>query len=85
MSGDPMPGVRGQCPACGRHSLFLAAGGYVTCGNGTCVDPTFVADLLEPQGTVSPGPYERDRIMIERIVNLQKHRHFTVGRDGSTR
>lgn len=33
------PKVEGKCPACGRDSLFLASGGFVTCSIIGCMDP----------------------------------------------
>ena len=41
-----MPAVRGRCPHCGRESLFLATGGYVTCAALDCHKPTAASDLL---------------------------------------
>lgn len=41
------PKVQGNCPACSFGSLFLASGGYVTCANLACLDPTAVSDQLE--------------------------------------
>lgn len=31
-----MPAVRGQCPACGMKSLFLAVGNHITCASLEC-------------------------------------------------
>ena len=42
-----MPAVSGRCPSCRSSSLFLAVGGWVTCANIQCPDPTAVADLLD--------------------------------------
>ena len=33
------PVVTGHCPACGRSSLFLGDGGYVTCAQADCPQP----------------------------------------------
>lgn len=33
------PRVQGMCPTCGSSSLFLGAGGYVTCSWIQCSDP----------------------------------------------
>ena len=41
-----MPVVKGKCPACGMASLFLAAGGYVTCASLSCKDPCAAGELL---------------------------------------
>lgn len=38
--------VQGQCPACGRESLFLGDGGYVTCAILECPQPEAASDLL---------------------------------------
>lgn len=40
------PQVQGKCPACHGQSLFLGAGGYVTCSYLSCPNPTAVNDLL---------------------------------------
>ncbi len=40
------PKVTGKCPACGCAALFLAVGGYVTCANIPCPNPTSVAESL---------------------------------------
>lgn len=42
-----MESVQGQCPACGWKGLFLGEGGYVTCSQSNCTDPTLAADLLD--------------------------------------
>jgi len=39
--------VQGKCPACGRSSLLLGSGGYVTCGRLECSNPTAATDALE--------------------------------------
>jgi hypothetical protein len=46
------PLVRGRCPACRLSSLFLGAGGYVTCSSLTCPDPGAASDML----TEEPNP-----------------------------
>jgi hypothetical protein len=49
MTEDPYPGrpkVQGHCPACGRSSLFLGAGGRVTCAILTCPRPSAVDEIL---------------------------------------
>ena len=43
---DKFPKVEGTCPACGRDSLFLASGGYVTCSIIGCTDPGKASDVL---------------------------------------
>jgi ribosomal protein S27AE len=40
------PDVQGRCPNCGSSSLFLGAGGYVTCSWIECTDPVAPTDLL---------------------------------------
>lgn len=45
MRGTPV--VRGRCPACGVASLGLGSGGYVTCANLSCSDPSAASDLLD--------------------------------------
>jgi hypothetical protein len=41
-----LPHVAGRCPACGRASLFLGAGGYVTCAKADCPEPDAASGLL---------------------------------------
>ncbi|WP_109000813.1 hypothetical protein [Streptomyces rishiriensis] len=43
-----LPLVKGRCPACGRASLFLGNGGYVTCSVIECAEPDAASTLLEP-------------------------------------
>lgn len=50
---DAFPGVQGRCPACHGASLFLGAGGHVTCSRLDCPDPCKADDLLH-RG--KPGP-----------------------------
>lgn len=33
--------IKTKCPACGWKSLFIGAGGYLTCGNLDCSEPVF--------------------------------------------
>ncbi|MFF8412874.1 DUF6085 family protein [Streptomyces omiyaensis] len=40
------PTVQGQCPACRGTSLFLGAGGHVTCARIDCPNPTAADDFL---------------------------------------
>lgn len=40
------PKVQGRCPACGRDSLFLGSGGYVTCSIIGCSKPDAATDVL---------------------------------------
>jgi hypothetical protein len=42
-----LPLVQGQCPACGRASLFLGSGGYVTCSVAKCPEPDAASTVLE--------------------------------------
>lgn len=42
----PYPKVQGVCPACKSHSLFLGAGGYVTCAVLSCDEPCAATDIL---------------------------------------
>ncbi|MFJ8348176.1 hypothetical protein ACIQ9J_17715 [Streptomyces sp. NPDC094153] len=44
---DHMPKVQGSCPACGRESLFLGGGGFVTCAMLSCPKPDAPTDALE--------------------------------------
>lgn len=40
------PVVTGHCPACGRSSLYVGAGGYVTCAQADCPEPDAASALL---------------------------------------
>ncbi|MEU6674808.1 DUF6085 family protein [Streptomyces sp. NPDC046925] len=46
-----MTDVQGHCPACGRASLFLGEGGYVTCSIRECPQPDAVSELLADRET----------------------------------
>lgn len=51
------PRIRGQCPSCGWHTLFLGSQGYVTCSLIGCKDPGAANDLLN-----SPSRHRSTRI-----------------------
>lgn len=53
-SGCSLPTVQGRCPACGRESLFLGDGGYVTCSRVDCTEPDAASTLLERDPTIAP-------------------------------
>jgi hypothetical protein len=38
--------VRGECPSCGRRTLFVGNGGYLTCSWYRCPDPVAAHNLL---------------------------------------
>lgn len=40
------PLVKGKCPACAGHTLFLARGGHITCMRSTCPNPTQLNDQI---------------------------------------
>lgn len=42
----PHVDVQGRCPACGKTSLFLGDGGYVTCSRLECPEPDAASTLL---------------------------------------
>lgn len=46
-TAEGFPLVKGRCPGCGFAHLFLAVGGYVTCGYLKCPNPGAASDLLE--------------------------------------
>jgi hypothetical protein len=49
MSSEAYPDVVGDCPmGCGR-TLFLGAGGHITCSFSECPRPTAVDELLDPR------------------------------------
>lgn len=45
--GEGFPKVQGRCPACRMSTLFVGAGGYITCSWLSCPDPGAASDLLE--------------------------------------
>lgn len=47
--------VAGTCAACGGDSLYVMAGGHVTCSRLTCPDPTNVDDLLNDRAKPRPA------------------------------
>lgn len=44
-----MEQVKGRCPACGHTTLFVAAGGYLTCSLADCPNPTALAGHLDQE------------------------------------
>jgi len=38
--------VKGYCPNCGHHGLFLGSGGYITCPAAECDRPDAATDIL---------------------------------------
>ncbi|MFI1472064.1 hypothetical protein [Streptomyces wuyuanensis] len=46
-AATPMVDVQGSCPVCGKTSLFLGDGGYVTCSRLECPEPDAASTLLE--------------------------------------
>jgi len=47
---DSYPGVKGRCPMGCGETLFLGAGGHVTCSFIDCPDPAAVDDWLQSHG-----------------------------------
>lgn len=43
---ERMVDVKGRCPACGLHTLFVADGGYLTCSNVDCTRPDAAHELI---------------------------------------
>lgn len=42
------PSVQGRCPACGSGgTLFVGAGGFLTCSLDRCPEPAKASDLLD--------------------------------------
>ncbi|MFC5802769.1 DUF6085 family protein [Streptomyces formicae] len=60
----PMLDVQGKCPACGKTSLFLGSGGYVTCSRIECPEPDAASTVLERQPArcaPTPAPFTGER------------------------
>jgi hypothetical protein len=72
------PQVQGHCPACGLHSLFLASGGYVTCANIPCSNPTQVTDSLDVANR------EIERLSISREADMERAWHEGHAAAGET-
>ena len=72
-----------RCPSCGCQSLFVGAGGYLTCGNiSTCKEPGVgraIATLqedLQHERTVNGALTRSLKGRIEEIHDLQDLLHF---------
>ncbi|WP_282790867.1 DUF6085 family protein [Streptomyces sp. CC224B] len=59
----PFGAVQGRCPACRSASLFLGAGGHVTCARLDCPDPSAADELLhgERQSAVQAAAVREDQ------------------------
>ncbi|GAA0897913.1 hypothetical protein [Pseudonocardia zijingensis] len=69
------PRVAGRCPSCHGTSLFLGAGGHVTCSRLDCPAPCTADDLLHPE---SPAPVDvaaRFRAAAERAGPVSQTTH----------
>lgn len=44
-----MTDVRGRCPACHWHTLFLGDGGHITCSRLECPNPSAADELLHAE------------------------------------
>ena len=42
--------VAGRCPSCDHESLYLGAGGHVTCAVATCDNPAAADSMLRNPG-----------------------------------
>ena len=61
--------VQGKCPSCGWPGLFLGSGGYVTCPQSDCKEPTLAADLLDMGKTLND--FVRSGAQVDHILKLQ--------------
>ncbi|MDJ0460621.1 hypothetical protein [Streptomyces sp. H27-C3] len=52
----PYRDVQGRCPACGKTSLFLGDGGYITCSRLECPEPDAASTALERQPVRAAAP-----------------------------
>lgn len=82
MSGEGTYDVVGRCPACGWHSLTLAAGGYVTCSRLDCPRPEAATDLLGglgPIGVMRVNPSEAvDSEELARVIAEHREQPWMV-------
>ncbi|SFD13463.1 DUF6085 family protein [Streptomyces aidingensis] len=65
---DPSPDVQGRCPACGKPSLFLGAGGHVTCRRLDCPNPSAADDLLHAGPQPDPATLTDVMAGLHRLV-----------------
>lgn len=72
------PTVQGRCPSCGKESLFLGSGGYVTCARIDCPEPDAASTLLEQtRGTIEPAPPDLPVVKYGSLVPAcAEGRHF---------
>lgn len=63
-TGDPhrpdQPRIAHRCPSCGAQSLFIGAGGLLTCSVIGCKDPGAAMDVLD--GLFAAAIAERDNL-----------------------
>lgn len=67
---ERFPRVQGRCPSCGRGSLMLASGGYVTCASFSCRDPEAASKVLDesnPEPVVAPLPTEAKEAVVAEL------------------
>lgn len=67
------PEVQGHCPACGLETLFVGAGGYLTCSYVDCPLPDAASRLLERVETahivqLTAHSWTAEHPLIERIT-----------------
>lgn len=70
---DPYPPVVGQCPSCRGSSLFLGAGGHVTCCRLDCLRPDAADELLSREGQAAAAKDGRQRDLL--IAELLRQEH----------
>jgi hypothetical protein len=64
--------IRGYCPACGGTSLFIAAGGHITCSRIDCTEPDAADRILDDRETqhivtLGEGDFTIRHPLIERV------------------
>lgn len=64
-----LPFVQGRCPACGRVSLFLGNGGYVTCSVIDCPNPSLADEQLHGEQPVEAATDTATVARVQRLLN----------------
>jgi hypothetical protein len=66
--------IQGKCPACGRGSLFIGEGGYLTCSHLECPDPEAPTKALEE--TSAAEQLRRVRDIVADMHGVTGARHW---------
>jgi hypothetical protein len=70
--------AQGRCPACGFESLFLGAGGYVTCSRAGCDRPAAATEALAHNPRLLVGAFLPDDDTLKQPAGYAPHRDHLV-------